>query len=297
MNKYIMVKILRYVKPNGLESYGLIINNFVIDRSDVEVMLGLKLPEDIVSFISGAYLNMILEKIGKLDFKQGFELESLKLLAPIPDPPKILCLGLNYIDHAEEQHKTPPDEPIIFIKPKTSIAGPFDDIYVPSDYVQQLDYEGELAVIIGKLGKRISASKALEYVFGYTVFNDLSARDIQAKDKQWTRGKSLDQFAPMGPWIVTRDEVENPYDLKIITKVNDEVRQNSSTSKMVHKIDRIIEVLSKGMMLEPGDIIATGTPSGVGVFMKPEPKFLKHGDIVEITIEKIGTIRNRIIFT
>lgn len=292
-----MAKILRYIRPDGLESYGLIVNNLVIDRRDIERILNLKLPEDIVSFISGTYLNMILEKIENLNFKQGFKLENLRLLAPIPNPPKILCLGLNYIDHAEEQKKIPPDEPMIFIKPKTSIAGPFDDIYVPSDYVQQLDYEGELAVIIGKLGKRISASRALDYVFGYMVFNDLSARDIQAKDKQWTRGKSLDQFAPIGPWIVTRDEIENPYNLKIITKVNDEIRQNSSTSKMVHKIDKVIEVLSKGMTLEPGDIIATGTPSGVGVFMKPEPKFLKHGDIVEITIEKIGTIRNRIIFT
>jgi len=292
-----MAKILRYIGPNGLESYGLMVNNLVIDRNDLERELNIKLPEDILSFISSTYLNMVLEEIKRISFKQTFKLEDLKLLAPIPNPPKILCLGLNYIDHAEEQQKTPPDEPMIFIKPRTSIAGPFDDIYVPSDYVQQLDYEGELAVIIGKLGKRISASKALDYVLGYTVFNDLSARDIQAKDKQWTRGKSLDQFAPIGPWIVTRDEVENPYNLKIITRVNDEIRQNSSTSKMVHKIDRVIEILSKGMTLEPGDIIATGTPSGVGVFMKPKPKFLKHGDIVEIMIEKIGTIRNRIVFT
>jgi len=292
-----MAKILRYIGPNGLESYGLMVNNLVIDRNDLERELNIKLPEDILSFISSTYLNMVLEEIKRISFKQAFKLEDLKLLAPIPNPPKILCLGLNYIDHAEEQQKTPPDEPMIFIKPRTSIAGPFDDIYVPSDYVQQLDYEGELAVIIGKLGKRISASKALDYVLGYTVFNDLSARDIQAKDKQWTRGKSLDQFAPIGPWIVTRDEVENPYNLKIITRVNDEIRQNSSTSKMVHKIDRVIEILSKGMTLEPGDIIATGTPSGVGVFMKPKPKFLKHGDIVEIMIEKIGTIRNRIVFT
>jgi 2-keto-4-pentenoate hydratase/2-oxohepta-3-ene-1,7-dioic acid hydratase in catechol pathway len=292
-----MAKILRYIGPNGSESYGVMVDNFVVDRSDLEKELNIKLPEDIVSFISSTYLNMVLEEVKRISFKQVFKLEDLKLLAPIPNPPKILCLGLNYIDHAEEQQKTPPDEPMIFIKPRTSIAGPFDDIYVPSDYVQQLDYEGELAVIIGKLGKRISASKALDYVLGYTVFNDLSARDIQAKDKQWTRGKSLDQFAPIGPWIVTRDEIENPYNLKIVTKVNDEVRQNSSTSKMVHKIDRVIEILSKGMTLEPGDIIATGTPSGVGVFMKPKPKFLKHGDIVEITIEKIGTIRNRIIFT
>lgn len=292
-----MAKILRYIGPNGSESYGVMVDNFVVDRCDLEKELNIKLPEDIVSFISSTYLNMVLEEVKRISFKQVFKLEDLKLLAPIPNPPKILCLGLNYIDHAEEQQKTPPDEPMIFIKPRTSIAGPFDDIYVPSDYVQQLDYEGELAVIIGKLGKRISASKALDYVLGYTVFNDLSARDIQAKDKQWTRGKSLDQFAPIGPWIVTRDEIENPYNLKIVTRVNDEVRQNSSTSKMVHKIDRVIEILSKGMTLEPGDIIATGTPSGVGVFMKPKPKFLKHGDIVEITIEKIGTIRNRIIFT
>lgn len=292
-----MVKILRYVKPDGFESYGLMINNLVVDRISLEKELNLKLPTDITSFISSTYLTVVLESIRNIDFKQTLKLEELKLLAPIPNPPKILCLGLNYVDHAEEQKKTPPEEPIIFMKPKTSIAGPFDDIYIPSDYVKQLDYEAELAAIIGKPGKRISASKALDYILGYTVFNDLSARDLQAKDKQWTRGKSLDQFAPIGPWIVTKDEVENPYNLKIITKVNDELRQNSSTSKMVHKLDKIIEVLSKGMTFEVGDIIATGTPSGVGIFMKPEPKFLKHGDIVEISIEKIGTIRNRIVFT
>jgi 2-keto-4-pentenoate hydratase/2-oxohepta-3-ene-1,7-dioic acid hydratase in catechol pathway len=158
-----------------------------------------------------------------------------------------------------------------------------------------LDYEAELAVVIGKVTKNISEDNAMDSVFGYMVFHDVSARDIQFKDKQFTRGKGIDTFAPCGPWITTKDEVPNPQKLRIITKVNGEVRQNSSSSNMVLSISKIISALSVTMTLEPGDIISTGTPAGVAMSMK-DPKYLKDGDIVEITIENLGSIRNRVVF-
>jgi 2-keto-4-pentenoate hydratase/2-oxohepta-3-ene-1,7-dioic acid hydratase in catechol pathway len=162
-------------------------------------------------------------------------------------------------------------------------------------FVERLDYEAELAVIIGKNTKDIEPENASDCIFGYTILNDVSARDIQFKDKQFTRGKSIDTFAPSGPWITTKDEIDDPQNLQIVTKVNGEIRQNSSSSKMVISIEKIISSLSKVMTLEAGDIISTGTPAGVAMSMK-EPKYLKSGDIVEITIENLGTIRNRITF-
>jgi 2-keto-4-pentenoate hydratase/2-oxohepta-3-ene-1,7-dioic acid hydratase in catechol pathway len=171
---------------------------------------------------------------------------------------------------------------------------PFNDVVCPA-FVERLDYEAELAVIIGKNTKNIEPGNAADYIFGYTILHDVSARDIQFKDKQFTRGKSIDTFAPCGPWITTKDEINDPQNLQIVTKVNGEIRQNSSSSKMVISIERIISSLSKVMTLEAGDIISTGTPAGVAMSMK-EPKYLKNGDIVEITIENLGTIRNRITF-
>jgi 2-keto-4-pentenoate hydratase/2-oxohepta-3-ene-1,7-dioic acid hydratase in catechol pathway len=215
-------------------------------------------------------------------------------LAPIPDPPKIVCLAFNYYDHARDAGLTPSDEPVIFIKPRTTLNHPFMDVRCPQ-FVQRLDYEAELAIVIGKDTKNIQPEKAAESIFGYTILHDVSARDIQFKDKQFTRGKGIDTFAPCGPWITTKDEINDPQNLQIITKVNGETRQNSSSSKMVISIDKIISSLSQIMTLESGDIISTGTPAGVAMSMK-EPKYLKDGDIVEIMIEKLGTIRNKITF-
>lgn len=215
-------------------------------------------------------------------------------MAPIPDPPKIICLAFNYYDHARDAGLTPSDEPVIFIKPRTTLNHPFNDVKCPQ-FVQRLDYEAELAIVIGKDTKNVEPEKASESIFGYTILHDVSARDIQFKDKQFTRGKGIDTFAPCGPWITTKDEIHDPQNLQIITKVNGETRQNSSSSKMVISIDKIISSLSRIMTLESGDIISTGTPAGVAMSMK-EPKYLKDGDIVEITIEKLGTIRNKITF-
>jgi 2-keto-4-pentenoate hydratase/2-oxohepta-3-ene-1,7-dioic acid hydratase in catechol pathway len=213
---------------------------------------------------------------------------------PIPNPPKIICLAFNYFDHARDAGLTPSNEPVIFMKPRTALNEPFGNVICPS-FVTRLDYEAELAVIIGRETKKVPEEKALDSVFGYMIFHDVSARDIQFKDKQFTRGKGIDTFAPCGPWITTKDEVPDPQKLTITTKVNGEVRQNSSSSNMVLPISRIISALSVTMTLEPGDIISTGTPAGVAMSMK-EPKYLKDGDVVEISIENLGTIRNRITF-
>jgi 2-keto-4-pentenoate hydratase/2-oxohepta-3-ene-1,7-dioic acid hydratase in catechol pathway len=266
---------------DGKISYGIVLGEKVIPAEKLGI------PETVEEFIASGI------KVSP-EGKEGIPLSKVELLAPLSNPPKIICLGLNYFDHAEEQGREPPKDPVIFLKPRTSIAGPFEDIPVPFDYTTQVDYEVELAVVIGRKGKRIPEEEAMNYVFGYMVFNDLSARDIQFGDKQWTRGKSLDKFAPMGPWITTRDEIRDPYSLRMRTLVNGEVMQDSSTAKMAIKIPRIISVLSKGMTFEPGDIIATGTPAGVGVFRNPQ-RFLKPGDIVEVEIENLGFLRNRIV--
>jgi len=283
------VKIASY-KIGDEMGYGIVLDGKLIRRN----ALSIKLPDDITDFIAERALIEALRKDLQKFQKYAEPLDKFHLLPPIPKPGKIICLGLNYIDHAEEQGVKPPAEPIIFFKPRTSLTGPYDDIVYPK-IVKQLDYEGELVVIIGKRGKNIREEDAMEYVFGYTVMNDVSARDIQFGDKQWTRGKSFDTFAPCGPWIVTKDEIPDPHQLRILTKVNNELRQNSSTANMVFKIPRIVSSMSMVMTLEPGDMISTGTPAGVGYFMKPESKLLMVGDVVEVSIENIGTIRNRIV--
>jgi 2-keto-4-pentenoate hydratase/2-oxohepta-3-ene-1,7-dioic acid hydratase in catechol pathway len=198
---------------------------------------------------------------------------------------------LNYRDHAAEQNAPIPDEPIIFFKPRTAIIGPNEKIVKPS-FVNQLDYEAELAVIMGRKAKNVKVSEAKAYIFGYTIMNDVSARDIQFKDKQWTRGKSFDTFAPTGPCITTTNQLGDMLNLSIRTWVNGELRQNSSTKNMVFTVEEIIHYLSRVMTLEPCDIIATGTPAGVGFAMKPEPKFLRDGDVVRIEIEGVGVLEN-----
>jgi len=219
-------------------------------------------------------------------------MSAVSLLAPIASPPKIICLGLNYFDHAAETNAAVPDEPVIFMKPHTTIIGPNENIIKPN-FVKRLDYEGELAIIMGKKAKNIPISEAKKYIFGYTILNDVSARDFQFKDKQWTRGKSFDTFAPTGPCITTANQLQDTANLAIRTWVNGELRQNSSTKNMAFNVSEIVHHLSRVMTLEPCDIIATGTPAGVGFAMKP-PKYLQHGDVVRIEIEGIGVLENTV---
>ncbi|OQX51966.1 MAG: hypothetical protein B5M53_09900 [Candidatus Cloacimonas sp. 4484_209] len=205
-------------------------------------------------------------------------------------PDKIICIGLNYKDHCEEQNRPFPEYPILFSKFNTAVVGPDDAVIKPA-ITQKLDYEGELAFIIGKEGRHIDEKDAMEYVAGYTIFNDISARDIQFADKQWLRGKTFNTFAPMGPYLVTKDEIDNPHNLYIKVKVNDSIMQDSNTSAMIHQIPYLVSFISQVVTLKPGDVVATGTPAGVGVFRKP-PFFLKEKDTVSVEIEKLGILRN-----
>jgi acylpyruvate hydrolase len=220
-------------------------------------------------------------------------LASARLLAPIARPGKITCVGLNYADHAHEQGIQPPERPIFFLKSNNTISGPGDPIRLPPNSVQN-DYEAEFAVVIGKGGSRIPEEKALEHVAGYMILNDVTARDMQHGDKQWFRGKSCDTFAPTGPWIVTRDEVPDPHNLRISLTLNGSTMQDSNTSNIIFKVPFLISYLSQSLTWEAGDIISTGTPPGVGVFRKP-PIFLKPGDTVSVTIERLGTLTNPVV--
>jgi 2-keto-4-pentenoate hydratase/2-oxohepta-3-ene-1,7-dioic acid hydratase in catechol pathway len=264
----------------------------LITRSEIQEQTGIPIPSNIKEFMFKGWLNEVKEYQSKL--KYDHNVEDVGLLAPIPNPPKIICLAFNYYDHARDAGLTPSDEPVIFMKPRTTLNPPFNDIICPS-LVKRLDYEAEIAVIIGQDIKKVPENQALESVFGYMILHDVSSRDIQFKDKQYTRAKSIDTFAPCGPWITTKDEVADPQNLRITTKVNGEIRQNSSSENMVIPIKKIISSLSMVMTIEAGDIISTGTPAGVAMSMK-DPKYLKDGDVVEISIEKLGTIRNRIVF-
>ena len=231
----------------------------------------------------------------------GHLLDAVRLHAPIPRPLKnVFCLGLNYAAHAREsaaarnRETKIPDIPVIFSKTPTTVNGPFDDIPVDRTVTTQVDWEVELGVVIGTTGKNIRAADALAHVFGYTVINDISARDVQvAHGGQWFKGKSLDGSCPMGPMVVTADEFGDPQAKRLQCRVNGTSKQDASTADMIFPVATIIEWLSKGMTLEAGDLIATGTPSGVGMGRDPK-EFLQQGDVVETEIEGIGTLRNRI---
>lgn len=220
-------------------------------------------------------------------------LASLRLLAPVPRPEKIICVGLNYRDHAAEVGKPLPAEPVLFGKFPNSVAGPGAAVRIPP-VTEQVDYEGELGVVIGRTAWNVPTGEALSYVFGYTVLNDLSARDLQRRFGQWTRGKAIDGFLPMGPWLVTPDEVGDPQALAIRTIVNGEVLQDSSTAQMVFGVAELVSFISQTVTLEPGDCIATGTPAGVG-FVRQPPRFLHPGDEVAVEIERVGRLVTRIV--
>ena len=288
------MKIARIRDSKVKETYGIISDDgkHVATKAEIQQQTGIPVPSNIKDFMFKGWLDEVRHQKGRLKYEH--KTGDAELLVPIPNPPKIICLAFNYYDHAREAGLTPSDEPVIFMKPRTALNEPFRDVICPS-FVTRLDYEAELAVVIGRETKKVPEDRALDCVFGYMILHDVSARDIQFKDKQFTRGKGIDTFAPCGPWITTRDEVADPQSLQIMTKVNGEVRQNSSSSNMVIPVRRIISALSVTMTLEPGDIISTGTPAGVAMSMK-EPRYLKHGDIVEIMIEKLGIIKNRILF-
>jgi 2-keto-4-pentenoate hydratase/2-oxohepta-3-ene-1,7-dioic acid hydratase in catechol pathway len=219
----------------------------------------------------------------------AYALHAVKFL-PAVQPSKILAIGRNYAEHAAEGGSDAPKAPLIFNKLPNALSAHQAPIILPA-ISEQVDFEAELAVVIGRRARRVSEADALDYVFGYTLINDVSARDLQFGDGQWTRGKSLDTFAPLGPFITTRDEISDVHALKIEGRLNGEVMQSSNTGRMIFKVPLLVSYISQGITLEPGDVIATGTPDGVGVFRKP-PVFLKAGDVFEVSIEGLGTLSN-----
>jgi len=291
------MKTIRYRYKNK-ECYGVLNRQSVLCLPALAKRFKKQLPQRLEDFVALEETAVktaenLLEKANEGDVESvSVPMSAVSLLAPIAFPPKIICLGLNYVDHAAETNAAVPDEPVIFMKPHTTIIGPNENIVKPS-FVKRLDYEGELAIIMGKKAKNIPISEAKKYIFGYTILNDVSARDFQFKDKQWTRGKSFDTFAPTGPCITTANQLQDTANLAIRTWVNGELRQNSSTKNMAFNVSEIVHHLSRVMTLEPCDIIATGTPAGVGFAMKPK-KFLRHGDVIRIEIEGIGVLENTV---
>jgi 2-keto-4-pentenoate hydratase/2-oxohepta-3-ene-1,7-dioic acid hydratase in catechol pathway len=220
-------------------------------------------------------------------------LADAQLLSPVPRPGKVICIGLNYRDHAAESKMPVPESPITFSKYVTSVTHPSSPVFLPR-VSQKVDYEAELAVVIGRRAKHVARAEAFEYVLGYTNFNDVSARDFQFADGQWQRGKSCDTFAPIGPAIVTVDDVPDPHRLRIQLRLNGETMQDSTTAQLIFGVDQLISFLSETVTLEPGDIIATGTPPGVGFARKP-PVFLKPGDLMEVEVEGLGVLSNPVL--
>jgi 2-keto-4-pentenoate hydratase/2-oxohepta-3-ene-1,7-dioic acid hydratase in catechol pathway len=257
---------------------------------------------DMLTLIAmGAKGKALVKKALKQKAAKAIPLASVHLLAPIPRPRKnVFCVGWNYLEHFEEGAKARapgvelPSHPTFFTKAPTAVNGPYDRIPLHAGVTEKVDWEVELGVVIGRRGANIKEADAMKYVFGYTVINDVSAREVQRRHgQQWFKGKSLDGHCPMGPWIVTADKVKDWWDLRVTTRVNGVVKQDSNTRHMYFKLPRIIAELSAGLTLEPGDIISTGTPAGVGHARTP-PEFLKAGDVLETEIVGIGLLRNRV---
>lgn len=271
-------------------------NNSVVIVSKIGII-----PLTRIGF-AGSLFDLIIsgdEKIERIknsiaEINKGILIDADSIAAPYTNPSKIAAIGLNYFDHAKESKMDIPKSPLVFAKFNNSITGPTDPIIIPKKITNQVDYEAELGVVIGKRAKNISKENALDYVFGYTVLNDISARDIQFGDKQWVRGKSLDTFCPIGPVIVTKDEIPDPQNLEIGCEVNGEQLQHDNTKNMIFSVAEIISQLSHSFTFEPGDIVATGTPSGVG-FSRNPPIFLKHGDVVKTWIKGIGELINPVV--
>jgi 2-keto-4-pentenoate hydratase/2-oxohepta-3-ene-1,7-dioic acid hydratase in catechol pathway len=300
----LILKLVHYVK-NGTVRVGVIQKDHISDLNGMRKALDntpLREVTTIDQILSAGLLDSLLETQRKITaHATDFPIESATLRSPILNPEKILMVARNYLSHNMEQNATPPSEPYFFTKFRNALIGPYDPILIPK-ISTKADWEAELAVVIGKVGKNIRRKDAMEYVAGYAVSNDISFRDLQfstrsdnaavALGSNWVKGKGLDSSFPLGPCLVTRDEITNPHNLDLSLTVNGETRQHSNTREMIFKIDTLIEYVSAGMTLKPGDIISTGTPEGVAAFTGQ--KFLKDGDIVEAKVSGIGSLRNTI---
>lgn len=299
------MKLLTYKTADTEPRLGFIHNNQVIDMEDFGEISNFPLPDNMLDLIDMGIeiveeLNDMIAETEPSFFEEiAYEMNEVTFLAPIPKPRKnIIGIGLNYTEHVAESARTLdttgklPQRPIIFSKPPTTVTATNTDVIKNTKLTSQLDWEVELAVVIGKKGKYVTKSDALDYVFGYTVINDISARDCR-REGQWIVSKGQDTFAPMGPILVTKDEIENPHNLNLSLKVNGVEKQNSNTKFLLFNINDLIEDLSIVFTLEPGDIIATGTPAGVGAGRDPQ-EWLYDGDVMEATVEGIGTIVNTV---
>lgn len=261
-------------------------------RRDDEIVPLTGLREDVTyqQLTDSGFLNVVEDAV-EAAADRAVPVGETRLLAPVPRPGKIVCVGLNYHDHAEEQDEEVPERPLLFGKAGTSVTNPEDPIVKPSD-IEELDYEVELGVVIGRTAKDVEAADARDYIAGYTAINDVSARDAQFEDEQFLRGKSYDTFAPMGPTLVP-DEHLDPGNLDVACRVNGETRQESNTEQFIFGVEEVVEYISDIMTLRPGDVISTGTPGGVGIFRDP-PELLDDGDVVDVEIEGIGTLTNHV---
>jgi 2-keto-4-pentenoate hydratase/2-oxohepta-3-ene-1,7-dioic acid hydratase in catechol pathway len=288
------------LRPNGPQHVGLLKNgNHVIDLTRVGGNPPFD-PADMVSLIAAGVAALAWLRNVAGNAKETSPLDHVTLVAPIPRPHKnVFCVGWNYVEHFEEGRKARPTQempthPAFFTKAPTTMNGPYDEIPLHAGLTEKLDWEVELGVIIGKGGKNITEADAMKHIFGYTVINDVSAREVQRQHgQQWFKGKSLNGLCPMGPWIATADEVLHPDDLRVICRVNGTAKQDSNTRHMYFKIPRLISELSAGLTLDPGDIISTGTPEGVGHARTP-PEFMKAGDVLETEIVGLGLLCNKI---
>jgi 5-carboxymethyl-2-hydroxymuconate isomerase len=278
--------------PKGQEKPGVVRGDLVIDLTAADPAI----PGTVRRILESEALDRVrrvLNEAESLPPNCFRPLSEVRLGPPVTDPSKIVCLGLNYSDHAAEQGREVPDWPLAFAKGPNALAGDGDPIPLPSG-VTQLDHEVELAVVIGRRAKEVSQGDAPAHVAGYAVFMDITARDVQSREKQWFRSKSFDGFGPFGPWLTTRDDVSDPHDLGIWLEVNGRRYQSSNTGLMTFKVFYLVHYLSQSLTLEPGDIIATGTPAGVGVYAAPQ-RFLKKGDIVTASIDSLGTLSNPVV--
>jgi 2-keto-4-pentenoate hydratase/2-oxohepta-3-ene-1,7-dioic acid hydratase in catechol pathway len=276
---------MRFVtfEQDGHRHAGVVINDQVVSLE------GAGFP-DLLSVLRGGEEALEIAKAFSAKAPVGIPIASVKLCAPIPDPPKILCMGLNYRDHAAEAKLEIPAYPVIFAKYSNTVIGCGDTIVLPKNS-RKPDYEAEFGFVIGRRARHVPAAKWRDYVFGYMNCNDVSARDVQTAVSQWTMGKNFDTFAPMGPYLVSADEIEDPHNLDISLTLNGETMQSSNTRELIFKIPETVEFLSSVMTLDPGDVVLTGTPSGVGFSHKP-PRWLKSGDEVVVRVEGLGELRN-----
>lgn len=299
------MKLLTYLTSDNEPRAAFVHNNKAVDLEDFGDVANFPLPNNLLELIDMGIevideINALLEDISENELNEiSYELNEIQITAPIPKPRKnIIGIGLNYTEHVAESSRTLdttgklPQKPIIFSKPPTTVTGSNTDVLLNKNLTQQLDWEVELAAVIGKKGKYVAKENALDYVFGYTIINDISARDCR-REGQWIVSKGQDTFAPMGPFLVTKDEIENPHNLNLSLKLNGIEKQNSNTQFMLFNINDLIEDLSIVFTLEPGDIIATGTPAGVGAGRNPQ-EWMKDGDVMECYVEGIGTLTNTV---